>query len=79
MKVSRRHLIDTDGSADCAAVIAERRRNPTDKKDLLNIMLFSKDPKTGESLSDVNIRNNVRRHFSLLALLFSLTGSHDSS
>lgn len=40
-------------------IIAERRRNPTDKKDLLNIMLYSKDPKTGQSLSDVNIRNNL--------------------
>lgn len=42
-----------------ALVIAERRRNPTDKRDLLNIMLYSKDPKTGEILSDLNIRNNV--------------------
>ncbi|EKM58057.1 uncharacterized protein PHACADRAFT_139651 [Phanerochaete carnosa HHB-10118-sp] len=40
-------------------IIAERRRNPTDKKDLLNIMLYSKDPKTGEMLSDLNIRNNL--------------------
>lgn len=41
------------------AVIDERRRHPIDKKDLLNIMLHSKDPKTGETLSDENIRNNV--------------------
>ena len=40
-------------------VIADRKQNPMEKKDLLNTMLYSKDPKTGESLSDENIRNNV--------------------
>ncbi|KAJ3487812.1 hypothetical protein NLI96_g3280 [Meripilus lineatus] len=39
-------------------IIADRKQNPIEKKDLLNTMLYSKDPKTGESLSDENIRNN---------------------
>ncbi len=41
-------------------VIADRRKNQTDKKDLLNTMMYQKDPKTGETLSDENIRYNVR-------------------
>ncbi|KIP12117.1 hypothetical protein PHLGIDRAFT_98480 [Phlebiopsis gigantea 11061_1 CR5-6] len=40
-------------------IIAERRRNPTEKKDLLNAMLYSKDTKTGETLSDENICHNL--------------------
>ena len=41
-------------------VIANRKKNPVEKKDLLNIMLYQKDAKTGESLTDEAIRNNVR-------------------
>jgi cytochrome P450 / NADPH-cytochrome P450 reductase len=40
-------------------VVAERRANPTDKKDLLNAVLFGKDPKTGEKLSEENMINNI--------------------
>ncbi|KIX00596.1 uncharacterized protein Z518_09661 [Rhinocladiella mackenziei CBS 650.93] len=40
-------------------VIAYRRANPVDKKDLLNAMLFGKDPKTGEKLTDQSIMNNM--------------------
>ncbi|KAJ3553744.1 hypothetical protein NM688_g3453 [Phlebia brevispora] len=40
-------------------IIAERRKNPTDKKDLLNTMLYQKDPKTSEGLSDEAIRYNL--------------------
>ncbi|KAI9881322.1 MAG: hypothetical protein M1823_006663, partial [Watsoniomyces obsoletus] len=40
-------------------VIAHRRANPSDKKDLLNAMLFGKHPKTGERLSDDSIMNNM--------------------
>lgn len=40
-------------------VIAHRRANPVEKKDLLNAMLFGKDPKTGERLSDQTIMNNM--------------------
>ncbi len=40
-------------------VIDRRRQKPSDKKDLLNVMLFSRDPKTGERLSDESIMNNM--------------------
>lgn len=40
-------------------VIDHRRANPTDKKDLLNAMLFGKDPKTGQGMPDENIMNNM--------------------
>src|SRR6266498_4541482 len=40
-------------------LIEERRKNPVDKKDLLNAMLFGKDPKTGEKMTDENIINNM--------------------
>ena len=40
-------------------VVACRRANPSDKKDLLSAMLFGKDPKTGERLSDDSITNNM--------------------
>jgi cytochrome P450/NADPH-cytochrome P450 reductase len=40
-------------------LIDERRKNPTDKQDLLNAMLFGKDPKTGERMTDESIMNNM--------------------
>ncbi|KAF2104350.1 cytochrome P450 [Rhizodiscina lignyota] len=40
-------------------VLDRRRKNPSDKKDLLNAMVIGKDPKTGEQLSDENIMNNM--------------------
>lgn len=40
-------------------VVRERKANPVDKNDLLGKMLEGKDPKTGESLSDRAITNNV--------------------
>lgn len=54
------HLAQYLYEAHSFLVIADRKQNPIEKKDLLNTMLYSKDPKTGESLSDENIRNNVR-------------------
>jgi cytochrome P450 / NADPH-cytochrome P450 reductase len=42
-----------------AEVIAHRRANPTDKKDLLNAILFGKDPQTGERLTDESIMDNM--------------------
>ena len=41
------------------AIIAERRFQPTDSRDLLNLMLTAVDPETGERLDDVNIRYQV--------------------
>lgn len=43
-----------------AIVVAERRRYPSDKKDILNSMLQDKDLKTGQKMSDKSITDNVR-------------------
>lgn len=41
----------------CDDIVAERRVNPMlDEHDVLDRMLFGKDAKTGEGLSDENIR-----------------------
>lgn len=40
-------------------IIADRRKRPTDGKDLLNLMIAALDPETGEGLDDVNIRYQV--------------------
>lgn len=40
-------------------VIKERRTHPSDKKDLVNAMLHGRDPKTGKTLPDDNIVNNM--------------------
>lgn len=40
-------------------IIADRRVNPTDGKDLLNLMLTAVDPETNERLDDINIRYQV--------------------
>ncbi|ETI24782.1 hypothetical protein G647_04152 [Cladophialophora carrionii CBS 160.54] len=40
-------------------MVDHRRANPTEKKDLLNAMLFGKDPKTGEKMTDQSIINNI--------------------
>ncbi|KAF8606735.1 fatty acid hydroxylase [Ceratobasidium sp. AG-I] len=37
-------------------IIADRKKHPSDKKDLLNAMLLGKDPETGEGLTDEDIR-----------------------
>ncbi|KAH8751145.1 fatty acid hydroxylase [Hyaloscypha sp. PMI_1271] len=40
-------------------VVAERKANPSDKKDLLNAMIKGRDPKTGEGLTDASVLNNM--------------------
>ena len=40
-------------------VVAERRENPNEKKDLLNAMIKGRDAKTGEGLTDESILNNM--------------------
>ncbi|KAB8235836.1 bifunctional cytochrome P450/NADPH--P450 reductase [Aspergillus alliaceus] len=40
-------------------LLESRRKNPTDKKDLLNALVLNKDPKTGEKLSDDAIIRNM--------------------
>jgi cytochrome P450 / NADPH-cytochrome P450 reductase len=69
-------------------VINERRANPIDKKDVLNTMLYSQDPKTGQRMSDDSIVQNVRRdefrmafsnlptHFQLITFLVA---GHETS
>ena len=40
-------------------ILDHRRSNWTDRKDLLSAMLFSKDPKTGERMSEESIIDNL--------------------
>ncbi|KAF4550017.1 Cytochrome P450-like protein 65 [Elsinoe fawcettii] len=40
-------------------LIEDRRKNPTDKPDLLNAMLNGRDPRTGEGLTTDSIVNNM--------------------
>ncbi|KAL0564092.1 hypothetical protein V5O48_017963 [Marasmius crinis-equi] len=53
------------------SILKHRQENPVEKKDLLNSMLFGKDPKTGEGLSDDSIANNL--------LTFLIAGHETSS
>ncbi|KAI9663870.1 MAG: hypothetical protein M1821_007360 [Bathelium mastoideum] len=41
-------------------LVQHRRNHPTDKRDLLNAMLYGKDPKTGEHMRDELIAANMR-------------------
>lgn len=40
-------------------VVAQRKANPNNKKDLLNAMIKGRDAKTGEGLSDESVLNNM--------------------
>lgn len=40
-------------------LVAKRRENPSDKKDLLNAMLKNRDPKLGVELTDESVVNNM--------------------
>lgn len=40
-------------------IIDRRRNNPERKKDLVNAMLYGKDPKTGENMTDASIIDNM--------------------
>jgi cytochrome P450/NADPH-cytochrome P450 reductase len=42
-----------------ADLVRQRREHPTDTKDLMNAMVNGKDPKTGESLSEDSIIDNM--------------------
>ena len=50
-------IAEMNGLVD--GIIADRKVNPTDGKDLLNLMLTAADPETGERLDDINIRYQV--------------------
>ena len=43
----------------CANLLQERRSHPTEDKDLLSAMIDRKDPKTGQSLSEQSIIDNM--------------------
>ncbi|CAG8906493.1 unnamed protein product [Penicillium egyptiacum] len=43
----------------CAQVIAKRRNTPTRQRDLLHALLHEKDPKTGESLPDSRVIDEI--------------------
>ena len=40
-------------------IVADKRANPTDKKNLVNAMLYGKDPKTGEGMTNESIADNM--------------------
>ncbi|KAK7993410.1 hypothetical protein PG989_006791 [Apiospora arundinis] len=44
----------------CQEVVDYRRQHPTEKKDLMNAMLYGKDPKTGETMRDRLIAVNMQ-------------------
>jgi len=48
--------------ADTLAVISDRRRSGEHRGDLLDLMLDGKDPQTGLSLGEENIRFQVGCH-----------------
>ncbi|KAG7449852.1 fatty acid hydroxylase [Guyanagaster necrorhizus] len=54
-----------------SSIIDDRKQNPIDKKDLLDLMLNAKDPKTGQGLSEENIGYNL--------LTFLIAGHETSS
>jgi cytochrome P450 len=41
------------------ALIAETRRNPSDRGDLLSLLLEAKDPVTGRTMADEDVRDNL--------------------
>jgi cytochrome P450/NADPH-cytochrome P450 reductase len=41
-------------------LVQHRRENPTEKKDLLNAMIYGKDPKTGSTMRDDLIAANMQ-------------------
>ena len=43
------------------SVYDQCKANPTDKKDILNLMMNGKDKETGQGLSEKAIKNNVSR------------------
>lgn len=52
------------------SIIQDRRANPTDKKDVLNTMIYGKDPKTGEVMRDELITEQM--------ITFLIAGKSDS-
>ena len=56
----RKYLDDIEVLQSTAQqIVANQRANPTKKKNLVNAMLNGKDPKTGESMTDASIADNM--------------------
>lgn len=56
----KKYLADIDVMQSIAQkIVAERKKDPTAKKDLVAAMLTRKDPKTGEMMTDDNIADNM--------------------
>ncbi|RKL19585.1 Bifunctional cytochrome P450/NADPH--P450 reductase [Fusarium proliferatum] len=53
----KKHIGNMDNI--CQSIINQRRANPIESPDLLNAMLNSRDPKTGEQLSEEAIKHNI--------------------
>lgn len=53
----KKHIENMDNI--CQSIINQRRANPIESPDLLNAMLNSCDPKTGERLSEEAIKHNI--------------------
>ncbi|KAF8217433.1 fatty acid hydroxylase [Mycena galopus ATCC 62051] len=63
---------DIKGMKDLAdRIVATRKAHPIEKKDLLNIMLNSRDPKTGQAMTEQSIAENL--------LTFLIAGHETSS
>ena len=59
-ETNRKYWADIDIMKRVAqGVVEQRRRVPSDKKDLLNAMINGRDPRTGEAMSDESIMNNM--------------------
>lgn len=61
MKTASRNCEVNIQRMKCVAqnVLDRRRREPSDKNDLLNALIRGQDPQTGEMMSDENIINNM--------------------
>ncbi|BCS27757.1 uncharacterized protein APUU_60805A [Aspergillus puulaauensis] len=61
MKTATRNYEVNIEKMKCVAqnVLDRRRREPSDKKNLLNALIRGQDPQTGETMSDENIINNM--------------------
>lgn len=59
MRVSPHPWMLSISPTDLHLVIAERRKNPSERKDFLYTMLNGKDPQTGNGLTDESVVQQV--------------------
>jgi cytochrome P450/NADPH-cytochrome P450 reductase len=48
--------------------LEKRKENPVEGKDLLNLMLNGKDPKTGQGMTEESIVDNVSKQLPVFGL-----------